>query len=249
MLAVMDLETTGSDVKKDRIVQLAFVKIDESFIQRGFLGMNINPTIPIPKESTQIHGLTNDDVKECRTFADAADEVLEFLRGCDIGGFNIIEFDLPLLQVELARCNKVLSLYGRRCIDAKKVFCALEPRNLESACRFYCNTQLKRIHAALNNALAAVAVLEGQKMYYGIPDLNGLYEISRGNNITSDGKFVRNGEGEVCLNFGKLKGHSVQRVLEERPEYFEWMVDHGLFTAEVKDVVRKILKGEFTSRD
>ena len=241
-LAFFDLETTGVSVATDRIVEISIVKVfpDGS---RETLTKRVNPTIPILPEATAVHGITNEDVANEPTFSEIAREVSMFLVGCDMAGYNIMRFDLPMIVEEMLRAGaKHFPREGARFIDAMSIFHHFEKRDLTAALKFYCNKELEDAHSAEADTLATVDVLSAQIDRYGLSsDVSELQEISlQGKEIIDyAGKFTRDEKGDIVFTFGKNKG---KRVVDD-PSYVEWMC-RGEFTGDTKDKGMGILRGE-----
>lgn len=266
-LAIFDLETTGTDVAKDRIVEIAVVKllpdgqVHTLPAQRGpehrFL---INPTIPIAPEATIVHGITNEMVAAAPTFEEAAPKLFKFLFNCDLGGFNSNRFDIPLLAEEFLRAGIDFSLEGRNLIDVQVIFHLMEPRTLKAAYKFYCNKSLDDAHEALPDAMATCEVLEAMiERYEGVEvedgkgnvsvpvrnDMKHIHVLSeRKKRADLAGHLVYNDSDEVVFNFGKYKGMSVREVLTKDQGYFSWMqnADFPLYTKKVLDEIRRSMK-------
>ena len=241
-LAFFDLETTGTNIATDRIVEISIVKIfpDGS---REILTKRVNPTIPIPEEATAIHGITNEDVANEPTFNEIGREVSAFLTGCDMAGYNIMRFDLPMLVEEMLRAGaKHFPRQGARFVDAMSIFFEYEKRDLKSALKFYCDKELTDAHSAEADTLATVDVLSAQIDRYGLgDDIAQLQEISTQGKEIIDyaGKFTRDEKGNIVFTFGKNKG---KRVVDD-PGYVDWML-RGEFTFDTKEKGRRILRGE-----
>jgi len=243
-LAVIDVETTGIDVVKDRIVQFAIIKTYPNGKQQKLSDL-VNPEMHIPSEASQIHGITNETVKGSPTFAFYANTIVTFIKGCDLAGFNLINFDLPFLQEELARCGIELDTENRAILDPMIIYHLKEPRNLATAYNFYCGKKLEKAHDALADAQAALEVLEGQlEKYKNLPrDAEKLHALCNPENskwVTKDRKFAWR-DGKACLNFGKYSGKTLEWVKENDPDYLRWIAEEGDFTLETKKVVKATL--------
>lgn len=225
-LAVLDLETTGTDYARDRIIEIAVVilypdgKVTE-------LCDRVNPGIPIPKTASDIHGITDDMVRDCPTFKEIGHKYSQALNHCDLCGFNSNRFDFPFLVEEFLRNDIPFSTEGRRFIDVQRIFHKMEPRNLQAAYRFYCNKELNNAHSALADARATLEVLDSQIARY--PELRS--DVQQLHNISKDGDFVDMGrnmyydnEGIEKFNFGKHKGKSVKEVFKSEPQYYDWIM-------------------------
>ncbi|KAF5078479.1 DNA polymerase III PolC-type [anaerobic digester metagenome] len=236
-LAFIDLETTGIDVTNDRIVEIAVVKIypdgkEEVRCRR------VNPTIPIPKEATAVHGITDEDVKDEPTFKEIAKSLAQMLEGCDFAGFNSNKFDFPLLAEEFLRAGIDFDFHKRRFIDVQTIFHKMEKRTLEAAYKFYCQKDLTDAHSAEADTLATYEVLKAQLDMY--PDLENDVEwlasfSSHTRNVDFAGRIVLDDKDVEVFNFGKYKGRSVAEIFEKEPSYYAWMMngDFPLYTKKV----------------
>lgn len=239
-LASIDLETTGVNLGTDRIVEIAIVKIltDGSRIVKRKL---INPEMPIPKTSSDIHGITNEMVKDAPTFKQVAHELKQVLDGCDIAGYNSNRFDIPLLMEEFLRVQVEFDMKGRRLIDVQKIFHQMEQRTLGAAYKFYCNKTLEGAHSAEADASATYEILEAQTQRY--PALGNTVESiikAIGEDVIVDfaRRFVMDNGVEV-FNFGKFKGRAVSDVLKAEPQYYDWMMK-GDFPQHTKQKLTEI---------
>ncbi|MBN1990215.1 MAG: ribonuclease H-like domain-containing protein [Bacteroidales bacterium] len=236
-LAFIDLETTGIDVTNDRIVEIAVVKIfpdgkEEVRCRR------VNPTIPIPKEATAVHGITDEDVKDEPTFKEIAKSLAQTLEGCDFAGFNSNKFDFPLLAEEFLRAGVDFDFHKRRFIDVQTIFHKMEKRTLEAAYKFYCQKDLTDAHSAEADTVATYEVLKAQLDRY--PDLENDVEwlasfSSHTRNVDFAGRIVLDDKDVEVFNFGKYKGRSVAEIFEKEPSYYAWMMngDFPLYTKKV----------------
>ena len=239
-LASIDLETTGVNLGTDRIVEIAIVKIltDGS---RNVKRKLINPEMPIPKNSSDIHGITDEMVKDAPTFRQVAQELKQVLDGCDIVGYNSNRFDIPLLMEEFLRVQVEFDMKGRKLVDVQKIFHQMEQRTLGAAYKFYCNKTLESAHSAEADASATYEILEAQTQRY--PSLgNTIDSIIKaiGEDVIVDfaRRFVMENGVEV-FNFGKFKGRSVSDVLKTEPQYYDWMMK-GDFPQHTKQKLTEI---------
>ena len=241
-LVFFDLETTGVDTAKDRIVEISMVKVmpngDE--IVRTRL---INPQMHIPEDATAVHGITDEDVKDQPTFAQIAKSLSQFIEGCDFGGFNSNRFDLPMLVEEFLRAGVDVDFKNRKFIDVQNIFHKMEQRTLVAAYKFYCNKDLTDAHSAEADTKATYEVLKAQLDRY--PDLQNdvaaLAEFSaRGETADYAGRIAYNEKGEEVFNFGKYKGVKVSEVFQREPSYYDWMMkgDFPLYTKKVITEIR-----------
>ena len=240
-LVFFDLETTGIDIVHDRIVEISMVKVmpngDEILKTR-----RINPGMPIPPESTAIHGITDDDVKDCPSFKEIAKSLAAQIEGCDLAGFNSNRFDIPMLAEEFLRAGVDVNLGRRKFVDVQTIFHKKEQRNLTAAYKFYCQKDLENAHSAEADTMATYEVLKAQLDRY--PDLendiNFLSQYSSFNkNVDFAGRMVYNEQGKEVINFGKYKGRLVEEVLKNDPGYYGWMMN-GDFPLNTKQMLTEI---------
>lgn len=241
-IVFFDLETTGINPTTDRIIELCVVKLHPDG-QRESQVHVFNPTIPIPKEASDVHGFTDEMVKDKPIFAEKAKELQGFFAGCDLGGYNIVSFDLPLIAEEFCRAS-LFPPFNKdtRLVDGLKIFYAHEKRDLTSAYRFYCGKSLEDAHSAEADVNASIEVLNMQVERYGLLEtVEELHSFSGGGSEIIDfaGKFARNEQGVIVLTFGKNAG---KPAIEDKG-YLEWMLksDFPMYT---KYIIGKILKGE-----
>jgi DNA polymerase-3 subunit epsilon len=239
-LAVIDLETTGVNLGTDRIIEFAVVKIlpDGTRIQKRKL---INPEIAIPATSTEIHGITDEMVKDAPTFRQVAQELKQMLDGCDLAGYNSNRFDIPLLIEEFLRAGVVFEMKGRRMVDVQNIFHKMEQRTLSAAYRFYCSKTLEGAHSAEADAAATYEILLAQLERY--PELGtSIDSINKtiGEEVIVDfaRRFIMENGVEI-FNFGKYKGRSVAEVLKAEPQYYDWMMK-GDFPQNTKQKLTEI---------
>ncbi len=240
-LVFFDLETTGIDIVKDRIIEISLVKVypngkEESKTRR------INPGMPIPPESTAIHGITDEDVKDCPTFKEIAKSLAALLEGCDLAGFNSNRFDIPLLAEEFLRAGVDVDLNKRKFIDVQTIFHKMEQRTLAAAYKFYCDKILDNAHTAEADTMATYEVLKSQLDRYPEleNDVNFLSKFSSfTNNVDFAGRMVYNEKGEEVINFGKYKGRLVTEVLQSDPGYYGWIMN-GDFPLNTKRILTEI---------
>jgi DNA polymerase III subunit epsilon len=239
-LAFIDLETTGTNLGSDRIVEIAIVKILPDGT-RSVKRKLINPEIPISKNSSDIHGITNEMVKDAPTFRQVANELKQVLDGCDIAGYNSNRFDIPLLVEEFLRIEVEFDMKGRKLVDVQKVFHQMEQRTLSAAYKFYCNKMLEGAHGAEVDASATHEVLEAQLEKY--PALGSTVDSilkAIGEEVIVDfaRRFIMENGVEV-FNFGKFKGRAVSDVLRSEPQYYDWMMK-GDFPLHTKQKLTEI---------
>ena len=241
-IVFFDLETTGVDVANDRIVEISLLKIFTDG-KEEIKTMRINPEMPIPPQVTEIHGISDDDVKDEPTFNIVAKDVTKFIEGCDLAGYNSNKFDIPLLAEEFLRVDVDVDLKKNRFIDVQVIFHKMEQRTLSAAYKFYCEKDLENAHSAEADTKATYEILKAQIARYN--DLNNdMEELSKfsSHNKNADfaGRIVFNDEGEEVFNFGKYKGQTVESVLEKDQGYFSWMLnsDFPLYTKKVLTAIK-----------
>lgn len=240
-IVFLDTETTGTDVMVARIVELAMVKLMpdlETRVRKRFL---INPEVPIPKEASDVHGITDDMVKDAPILKDIHQEFLNFIEGCDIGTFNGNRFDIPLIYNQLASIGVTLVYKNFQMVDCYQIFAQNERRDLAAACQFYAGRVLEGAHGALADTEATVDVFLGQMyMYDHLPQtVNDLAIYCNGGSKRIDlaGKFKYNQEGEIVLTFGEHNNKVAKEVFKEKPSYVAWMLRSN-FSEDTKNVVR-----------
>ncbi|MGI8892560.1 MAG: exonuclease domain-containing protein [Bacteroidia bacterium] len=242
-LAFIDLETTGINVSIDRIVQICILKLypDQT---REVKNVLLNPTIPIPAESSAVHNLYDDTVKDCPTFADVAQELADFLTDCDLAGYNSNRFDIPLLIEEFLRTEVDFDFLSRKMIDVQNIFHKMEKRTLEAAYKFYCNKKLEGAHNAEADILATFEVFEAQLQRYKEleNDVDFLHDFTcQQPTVDPAGRMLYNKNKQEIFNFGKYKGRLVEEVFKKEPSYYDWMMN-GDFPRSTKSVITLIWK-------
>jgi DNA polymerase-3 subunit epsilon len=253
-LAVFDLETTGVNVATDRIVEISILKINPDSTQETYT-QRINPEMRIPREATMIHGISDKDVQDCSTFIQLAPEINQFLTDCDLAGYNLLKFDVPLLVEEFLRAEIDFSLMDRNIIDVQNIFHKMEPRTLRAAYKFYCGKELIFAHSAEADATATLDILKAQLDIYketeytendGTPsipvknDMKALHDFSfYTRNVDLVGHVVFNDKQQEVFNFGKYKGRPVEEVFQKEPAYFDWMMK-SQFPLSTKRVIKAI---------
>lgn len=239
-LVCFDLETTGVNISKDRIVELSFVKA----MPNGTVEVNtrkINPEMPIPLETSLIHGIYDEDIKDAPTFKSIAKSLAQFLEGCDLAGFNVLRFDVPMLVEEFLRVGVDFEVSKRKIIDAQRIYHMMEPRNLTAAYKFYCAKDLENAHSAEADTLATFEVLNAQVQHYENTELKNekgesykpiqndmgvLHELTAQKIVDFAGRMVFNDKGVEVFNFGKHKGVPVVDVFKKEPNYYQWIMDN-----------------------
>ena len=240
-LVFFDLETTGVNIVKDRIIEISFVKVCPNG-QEICKTRRINPGMPIPPESTAIHGITDEDVKDCPTFKEIAKSLAAQIKGCDLAGYNSNRFDIPLLAEEFIRAGVDIDLNKRKFVDVQTIYHKMEQRTLAAAYKFYCNKDLNNAHTAEADTMATYEVLKAQLDRY--PELQNDIDFlskysSYNNNVDFAGRMIYNDKGEEVFNFGKYKGQLVTDVLRRDPNYYEWIIN-GDFALNTKKILTEI---------
>lgn len=236
-LCTFDLETTGTQVAKDRIVEICILKVNPDASRESKTWL-VNPEMPIPAESSAIHGITDEKVKDAPTFKEIAGKVLEMITGSDLAGFNSNRFDVPLLAEELLRAGLDFDLTKFKLVDAQTIFHKMEPRNLTAAYQFYCKKDLENAHSAEADVLATFEVLDAQVGHYeDLPkDIAGLSEFSFHHKFADLAGFIAfDKEDKEIFTFGKYKGQRVKEVFQKDLGYFGWIqnADFPLYTKKV----------------
>jgi len=245
-LIFFDLETTGLNIMTDRIVEIAYLKVHPNGKEESDK-WRINPEMPIPAQSTAIHHITDEDVRDCPTFKQVAQSIAKVFKGCDIAGYNSNSFDVPFLAEEFLRAEADFDFANSRFIDVQVVFHKMEQRTLEAAYRFYCNAELADAHSADSDTKATYEVLKAQLDRY--PELQNdvefLAKFTKYNrNVDYAGRIVLDDNGVEVFNFGKHKGRSVEEVFRIEPTYYSWMQngDFPLYTKKVLTSIRFRMK-------
>ncbi|MDT8411117.1 MAG: 3'-5' exonuclease [Vicingaceae bacterium] len=241
-LAFIDLETTGLNIASDRIVEISIVKVLPNG-NKDIVTRRINPTIPISTESTSIHGISNDDVKNEPSFKQMAKELANFIDGCDLAGYNSNKFDIPMLAEEFLRAEVDFDITKRNLVDVQNIFHKMEQRTLVAAYKFYCNKDLVDAHSAEADTIATMEILLAQVEKYDSLENNVAFlsEFSKAtNNVDLLGRIVYDKNNVEVFNFGKHKGKAVLEVLEKEPGYYHWMMngDFPLYTKKVLTQIR-----------
>lgn len=236
-----DLETTGTDISKDRIVEICYIKIFPDGRELEYT-RRINPGMHIPETASAVHGIYDDDVKDCPFFKEVAKEIANEFEGSDVAGFNSNRFDLPLLAEEFLRAQVDIDLSRLAAIDVQVLYHKREPRTLTAAYKFYCGKELEDAHSALADTRATYEVLKAQLDHYADME-NDMDKLSKEssftNNVDFAGRIVYDESGREIFNFGKYKGMPVDAVLDRDPGYYGWMMN-GDFTLNTKQVLTRI---------
>jgi DNA polymerase III subunit epsilon len=252
-LCIFDLEATGTSITKDRIVEIAVIKLmpNGEMIRKSNV---LNPGIPIPPESTIFHGLTDDDVKDKPTFKEVARDYARFFEGSDIGGFSVLKLDIPMLVEEFNRCDIDFDYSRKKIVDAQKIFHLMEKRTLKAAYKFYLDKELGDSHSAEADTEATMEVLLAQVQKYDGQvvidssdrkvgeiknDMESLSKITSLDMVDLAGRIIRNDKGEEVFNFGKHKSKLVTQVFKQEPAYYDWMMN-GDFPMDTKRKLTEI---------
>ncbi|RRJ89446.1 3'-5' exonuclease [Paenimyroides tangerinum] len=241
-ICFFDLETTGIDVARDRIVEIAILKIYPNGNKESKTWL-VNPTISIPPQSTAVHGITNEKVANEPTFKELASQVYAMIKDSDLAGFNSDRFDIPLLAEELLRAEVDFDMKNRVSVDVQTIFHKKEERTLSAAYRFYCNETLENAHSAMADTTATYEILKAQLDRYEDLEnnMNTLAEFTtRKKSVDFAGFIALNEEGKEIFTFGKHKGALVDDVLEREPGYFGWIqnADFPLYTKKVLTAIK-----------
>lgn len=235
-IVFFDLETTGVQITRDRIVEISILKISPDG-ERETKTRRINPEMPIPAEASAVHGITDADVADCPTFAQVARSLYTWLEGCDIAGFNSNRFDVPMLVEEFLRAGVAVDFDDRHFVDVQTIFHKMERRTLEAAYKFYCDKTLENAHSAEADTLATFEVLEAQLDRYPEDlknDIPALAEFStHGRRVDFAGSLAYNDKDEIVINFGKYKGVPVKEVFRKDSGYYNWVMG-AQFSLETK---------------
>lgn len=240
-IVFFDLETTGTNIVADRIVEISYLKISPNGTEESKT-MRINPEMHIPEQATAVHGITDDDVKNCPTFKAVANDIAGAIKGCDLGGFNSNRFDIPLLAEEFLRADIDIDLKRHKFVDVQVIFHKMEQRTLSAAYKFYCGKNLEDAHTAAADTAATYEVLKAQLDRY--PELqNDIDFLSKftcfNRNVDFVGAIVYNDKDEEVFNIGKYKGQRVADVLQRDPGYYGWMMNAD-FSQYTKKVLTQI---------
>lgn len=254
-LAIFDLETTGTNVGTDKIIEISIIKISPDGREET-LTRRINPEMPIPPEATAVHHIGDEDVKDEPNFATLAPALVQFLAGCDLGGYNSNKFDIPLLVEEFLRAGVDFDLKGRRFVDVQNIFHKMEPRTLKAAYKFYCDKEIVNAHSAEADTRATYEILLSQiERYQGaeytdkdgnvttpvVNDIRALHEFSFQNrNADLAGHIIFNDKNQEVFNFGKHKGKAVEEIFGNEPSYYDWMMkaDFPLYTKKIITAIK-----------
>lgn len=240
-LVFFDLETTGTNIVSDRIVEISYLKVYPNGREESKT-IRINPEMHIPETVSAIHGIYDQDVAACPTFKQVAKEIVKDIEGADLAGYNSNRFDIPVLAEELLRAEVDIDLMKRKFVDVQVVFHKMEQRTLSAAYKFYCDKDLENAHSAEADTMATYEVLKAQLDRY--TDIQNDVEFlakftAQTNNVDFAGRIIYNDKGEEVINFGKYKGQKVDEILKKDPGYYGWIMDSD-FTLHTKKVLTNI---------
>lgn len=241
-LCFFDLETTGINIANDRIVEIAIVKrLPEGRTEEQ--RWLVNPECPIPAEATEVHGITNEQVADAPTFKDLAPTIRDFIKDCDLAGYNSDRFDIPLLAEEFLRADMDIDFKNIKTVDVQTIFHKMEQRTLSAAYKFYCQKELDNAHSALADTQATHEVLMAQLDHYkDLPeDINGLSAFATQRKSADFAGFIGyNKQGQECFSFGRHKGKTVEEILDYEPGYFGWLMnaDFPRYTKKILTQIR-----------
>ena len=240
-ICFFDLETTGAKVGKDRIVEIAILRVDINNKESQKV-WRINPEMDISFQATQVHGISNQMIEKEPNFAHYSNEIYQFIKGCDLAGFNAIKFDIPILVEELIRADIDFDFSRIRMIDSQVIYHKKEPRNLSAALKFYCNKNLKNAHSALDDTIATYEVFKAQLDRYDDlePNMDFLSEYTkRNNNLDFAGKIRIDSDNDAIFAFGKYAGQKVTDVFKSDKGYYSWIMK-GDFPEYTKKIFTKL---------
>lgn len=245
-IVFFDLETTGTNIVSDRIVEISYHKVSPNGREETKT-IRVNPEMPIPKSASDIHGILDEDVVDCPTFKLVAKEIVRDIEGCDLAGYNSNRFDIPLLAEEFLRADVDIDLMKRKFVDVQVIFHKMEARTLGAAYKFYCEKELVGAHGAEADALATYEVLQAQLDRY--PELKNDIEFlskftMQNDNVDFAGRLIYNEKREEIINFGKYKGKKVTEVLKTDMGYYGWMMNSD-FSLHTKKVLTNIKLRDF----
>lgn len=257
-LVFFDLESTGLNIMRDRIIQFAGIKYFADGREPEELEMLINPGIPIGLSAMEVHGITPADVARKPTFDQVAQQIFDYFGNADLGGYNISRFDVPMLMEEFARAGMDFKVDKRKFVDVQRIFYKMEPRNLRAALRFYCGKEMENAHDAMVDVRATVDVLIGQIEKYNDVDfvdddgnvtekpvrndMVALHDFTQDTDTIDVTKRLKyNDHGEIVFNFGKYAGEPLKKVFEKEPNYAHWILNKE-FSVQVKNIVRNVVK-------
>lgn len=240
-IVFFDLETTGINVSSDRIVEITYLKVEPNG-NKTSKTLRINPQMHIPEQASAVHGIYDQDVADCPVFRQVAASIAKDIEGCDLAGYNSINFDIPLLVEEFLRADIDIDLKRRKFVDVMVIFYKQEPRNLSAAYKFYCGKDLSNAHSSEADTMATLEILEAQLCRYG--DLENTIDFlseysSHNKNVDYAGRIIYDDKKREIFNFGKYKGMLVVDVFQRDPSYYQWMMN-GDFPLYTKKVITRL---------
>ena len=240
-IVFFDLETTGINVSSDRIVEITYLKVEPNG-NKTSKTLRINPQMHIPEQASAVHGIYDQDVADCPAFRQVAASIAKDIEGCDLAGYNSINFDIPLLVEEFLRADVDIDLKRRKFVDVMAIFYKQEPRNLSAAYKFYCGKDLSNAHSSEADTMATLEILEAQLCRYG--DLENTIDFlseysSHNKNVDYAGRIIYDDKKREIFNFGKYKGMLVVDVFQRDPSYYQWMMN-GDFPLYTKKVITRL---------
>ncbi len=257
-LCFLDIEATGLNVVRDRIMQIAIIKFSQKGGEPEELSMLINPGIPMSMEAFQVHGISPKDVANKPTFKQVADKIYDFIGDSDLAGYNSNRFDVPILMEEFERVGLTLDISRRRLIDVQRIFYKMEPRNLKAALRFYCGKEMENAHDAMADVRATIDVFKGQLERYKdvdytdddgnttpkpiVNDMQSIHDFTNDNKyLDATQKLKYNPDKQVVFAFGKYVNQPVVEVLKRDKNYYNWILNKE-FSSQVKQIVKQLVK-------
>ena len=240
-IVFFDLETTGINVSSDRIVEITYLKVEPNG-NKTSKTLRINPQMHIPEQASAVHGIYDQDVADCPAFRQVAASIAKDIEGCDLAGYNSINFDIPLLVEEFLRADVDIDLKRRKFVDVMVIFYKQEPRNQSAAYKFYCGKDLSNAHSSEADTMATLEILEAQLCRYG--DLENTVDFlseysSHNKNVDYAGRIIYDDKKREIFNFGKYKGMLVVEVFRRDPSYYQWMMN-GDFPLYTKKVITRL---------
>lgn len=240
-IVFFDLETTGINVSSDRIVEITYLRVEPNG-NKTSKTLRINPQMHIPEQASAVHGIYDQDVADCPAFRQVAASIAKDIEGCDLAGYNSINFDIPLLVEEFLRADVDIDLKRRKFVDVMVIFYKQEPRNLSAAYKFYCGKDLSNAHSSEADTMATLEILEAQLCRYG--DLENTIDFlseysSHNKNVDYAGRIIYDDKKREIFNFGKYKGMLVVEVFRRDPSYYQWMMN-GDFPLYTKKVITRL---------
>ena len=239
-IACIDLETTGTSITQDRIVEISIIKLYPDG-RREAKTRRVNPGVSIPAEATAIHGISNEDVANEPSFKSLANGINQFLADCDLCGYNSNKFDIPLLTEEFLRCGMPIDFRDRHLVDVQAIYFKKEPRNLSAALKYYCQRDMENAHSAEADAMATIDILLVQLDRYEdlTPTVSALDEYTKGEDFMDYSRRIKRVNNVPVFNFGKYKDKSVLEVLRHEPQYYDWIMK-GDFALDTKNVLTRL---------